>query len=730
MRWSKKDVVRLKALIEKHGVKGLKEIYKEEFPGRTLSSVRNKIRRLKKVKSTPDEIIAAPAQELNEEKKREKILELVKKGPISLRKLSEEELGSSHDGVIKLIDSLRSKGYDINIRKKVDEDGNSVWEVFLDREAEGGKSVVLDGVGRKEIKFLVISDTGFGLKDHQPELTATALEKAEEEKVNFAIHAGNITGGKATKTTEQDFLSDKDVDQIAFANKMPRKSFKMYFLNGPRDLKHKQKKGKNPARTLCQDRDDYRYEGDLEANFIIKGLKVKVVHVKDRVTYSKSYTAQGIRENQEARIHYVYQDKKKPDLLIVGGTHAYIYLPAKKTKDGISVIGLPSLHGITPDQEARKKRGGFPELGYVIVTVKLDKQGRPEAIEHECYPLTAYQIARNAGTNIKYEGLSEKEKAILDFIKSRPRRLGELSNHEEVDMSKSRVKKVIEKLIDQGYDIHFDSIAGKYFLTFDWREREFKPLNLKTMFKHTLKTASFSDTHVGNRSARLDLIPKVYEIAEREKVDVITHSGDVFDGQDAYRGHEQELKEHGADVQRKKALEIWPKSKIPTLIITGSSHELVYETRSGHNVVETFVEIARLKGYNIEYIGGRDGLEGSKMINGVGVKLIHPKGGVPYAKSYRLQKFIENSVEEKADLDRGDRLILMGHLHISMAMLYKGVVAFLVPCLEEQTCYLKGKGLYPWLGMWVIEITLDEHKNVTRLRPKYISFENKKEKKD
>jgi len=230
---------------------------------------------------------------------------------------------------------------------------------------------------------------------------------------------------------------------------------------------------------------------------------------------------------------------------------------------------------------------------------------------------------------------------------------------------------------------------------------------------------AISDTHIGNQKFREDLLVKAYQICEANKVDAITHSGDVLDGMAAYHGHELELTYHGADEQEERAKLIWPSSKIKTYVIAGSSHEWVYWDRAGHNAVKNLAKQIP----NLEYIGGRVGLEGHLKKNGIIVKLVHPKGGVPYGKSYRLQKFIEALTEEVDGASFGANLILVGHLHLSMAMLYKGVAALLVPCLEEQTWYLKGKQLNPWLGMWITEITLDKQGNITRFFPKYISFE-------
>ena len=630
-----------------------------------------------------------------------------------------EKMNKSSNDLYALVDSLRKKGYEAVIERKELGSGEVVYEARLNREIKKKKTIRLDEISRKQVKILVVSDTGFGLKTHQPELYATAIAMAKKQKVDFGIHVGNITAGKPTPSTKMDFESGNFWAQIDFAMKMPRTPFKMYFLNGPRDLEH-MRSGFNIAQTLGRSRSDFRYAGDLKADFFVKNLKITVTHVKDRVTYTKSYMLQGLAENLREQLNYIYRQDRKPNLLLIGGNHTYLYLPTKKRK-GMEAIGLPSLYAMTPSQEARKKRGGSPELGYVIVTVKMDEKGNPEEIENQWYPLTAYQrdpsMIDDSEIFTQEKDLTEDQFAVLEMLKQRPHRYGEISR--KIGKSKSYLQRIVGEMRKLGYDLPWDASSGMISLMHHWENRNFQPLSEKEMFVKKLKLGNISDTHLGNRSAREDLIPKAYQICEANKVDVITHSGDVLDGMDAYRGHELELLYHGADEQEERAKLIWPLSKIKTYVIAGSSHEWVYWDRAGHNSVKNLAKEIP----NWEYIGGRVGLEGQFKKKGVIVKLVHPKGGVPYGKSYRLQKFIEALTEEIDEASSGANLILVGHLHLSMAMLYKGIAAFLVPCLEEQTWYLKGKQLNPWLGMWITEITLDKQGNITRLFPKYVSFE-------
>ena len=386
--------------------------------------------------------------------------------------------------------------------------------------------------------------------------------------------------------------------------------------------------------------------------------------------------------------------------------------------NGRQPVALPSLCGMTTAQRTRKKRSGGHSLGIVIVTINK----KTKEIVFDFRDWTAYQRENDylePGGELNHErDFAREENKILKILQNGPAGLGRLSR--TIGKSKKHVRMILVKLIKAGYNIFYDKASKRHILLTGWKNRNFQPLPLEIFGKKTIKLAIFSDTHIGNKAARVKLIPKVYEIAEEEKVQKIIHCGDVFDGYGAYPGQSNDLVLHGADRQREFGEKIWPRSKIPTEIIRGSSHELVYWQKSGHDIVKVFAEMIRLKKKNkMTYLGG---LSGISELRGIRYKLLHPKGGIPYGISYRVQRIIEALVSTINKNNDRIHALFVGHLHQSLFMLYKGVAGFLVPCLEGQTEYLEGKGLIPMIGMWIVTIEVDAKGNVTRVVPKHIKL--------
>jgi hypothetical protein len=466
--------------------------------------------------------------------------------------------------------------------------------------------------------------------------------------------------------------------------------------------------------------------------------------------YTKSYTVQGLSENLQEAEYYVFEHSDPLEMILIGGTQSAIFdprrFPLKQSRiNDFDKIAIPALHRIPHSLAASKKRGGSHVLGCVVVSFELNDEGylkNPPLCKF--YNMTAYFKENDYLLPIKEsvdKSLDKEEQELLNLLESKPRRKGSLSR--KMNISEKHVKEIVDKLNGKGIKIVFDESSKSYY----WQralQQEFKPLDAyisqffpeksvaeKPKIKKA-KTVNIADTHLGHKHERPDLIKESYDVAEAEQADAILHSGDVFEGEDSYKGQVRELAYVGADAQRDHGLEIWPKSKIPTFFIMGSSHEKAFLDKCGYDIVSNFVRLANAeKGMNLVALETLDGISGSRGIvdvNGIKFCLDHPSGGIPYGRSYRPQKLIENMVSDM-ELFGEAKVILCGHLHVSLFMLYKGVAGFMVPCLQDKTKYIEAKGYTPWLGIWVVEVIMDEYENITRITPKYVPFEPKKQRK-
>lgn len=660
----------------------------------------------------------------------DKLLNFLKQnGQKSLKEIS-AFLDIPKEEVYPLRDALAEKGYDIEIKDS---------HVLLKSEPIDAKPVKIPKITSNVVKVLVLSDLCFGIETQQPTLVETAYKIGEEAGVFFAIICGNIVAGKPPKGKEEEYFLQTYEEQLQYAIKhLPKASFKTTFINGPREMSWLKATGENIGKELAKAREDLSYKDDLKANFHI-GKKDKtiiaVMHAGESSAYTKSYTLQGIAENLQEAERYVFEHSEPLQMVIIGGAHTIIRdprrLPIKKTRiNDFCKVAIPSLYRVTKSQAVSKRRGGSPVLGFAIISFEFKDDGCLKSLPIcEFYNMTSYfkdNDFEDSDSGLSDKNLTEQEKNLLLLLK-KLRRLGALARI--MNISEEHIMEIIKNLEGKGFTVPFEEASKSYRWLRPLKD-EFKPIDAKQFCVKSAKVLSFSDTHLGHKHERPDLIKKVYEIAEEEKVDAVFHSGDVFEGEGAFKGQSRELIYGGADEQMNHGLEIWPISKIPTYIIRGSSHEKAFIDQCGHDIVNIFARLARSeRGVNITALLDDERITGSRGVVDVkGIKfcLDHPSGGIPYGKSYRPQKLIENIVSEM-ELASEAKIWLLGHLHVAFCMLYKGVVGFLVPCFEEKTNYIEAKGYTPWLGCWIIDVTMDQFENITKIVPRYVPFESKKQ---
>ena len=216
-----------------------------------------------------------------------------------------------------------------------------------------------------------------------------------------------------------------------------------------------------------------------------------------------------------------------------------------------------------------------------------------------------------------------------------------------------------------------------------------------------VKFGLVGDTQLGSRYAQVTLLHEAYDFFEREGITDVLHVGDVTDGQHMYRGHEFELAIHGADAQVEYICERYPRRNgIKTRMISGN-HDLSYMKNEGMDIVKRICECRD----DMEYLGR---LGAYVTIGPRRIYLMHPTGGVAYARSYHLQRIIEQfSPENKPDV------LVCGHWHVnSILPMYRNVFGASIGCFQSQTPYLVAKGLYPEVGFAILEVCLKEGSTV------------------
>lgn len=211
------------------------------------------------------------------------------------------------------------------------------------------------------------------------------------------------------------------------------------------------------------------------------------------------------------------------------------------------------------------------------------------------------------------------------------------------------------------------------------------------------KFAVLSCTHLGSRWQQLTHLHTFYEYAHKQGVRTFLHCGDVVDGEKMHRGQEYGIFVHGADAQVQYAVKNYPKARGSKTYMIAGNHDLSFWKNAGINVVEQICH----KRSDLEYLGTDIAF---MQMGNISVGLHHSRGGVSYARSYKLQKIVEQTAPE-----RKSNFLFVGHWHIQCLIpAYRNVEAVSMGCFQAQTDFLQSLALYPNVGGLIVTFIPDE----------------------
>jgi predicted phosphodiesterase len=221
-----------------------------------------------------------------------------------------------------------------------------------------------------------------------------------------------------------------------------------------------------------------------------------------------------------------------------------------------------------------------------------------------------------------------------------------------------------------------------------------------------------SDTHIGTKEQQLTLLNEVYREAARRNITTILHCGDLLDGDYIKIRPEQQyqLFLKGFDEQVEYVIDMYPKvNGIKTLFIQGSHDET--HLKNGGATPGKWITTSRS---DMEYMGQDDY---TLTMNKVKIKMEHPGGGVAKSLSYKTQGAIEQMTPGNKP-----NVLLQGHYHKCYYMFYRNVHAFLVPCLVNQSQFMKKQNIANIVGAYFLKIYSDEKGNVHYILPEDYLF--------
>ena len=225
-----------------------------------------------------------------------------------------------------------------------------------------------------------------------------------------------------------------------------------------------------------------------------------------------------------------------------------------------------------------------------------------------------------------------------------------------------------------------------------------------------VRIGHMTDTHIGSAYMDENRIYQAFEEFKKEKVDFITHSGDVTEGMSNRPGHIYELSELGYAKQKDKAVEIFSQWNDSEIYAIDGNHDRWFIKSSGAKIVEDIDKEVS----NFNFIGHDEGdiSLGAKAT----LKLWHGEDGNSYALSYRLQKILES-------LSGGEKpsILVAGHVHKYVNIFERNVFALSAGCMQRQTPWMRGKRIAAHVGFVISDYWVD-NKGVSKFTHTWYPF--------
>ena len=306
--------------------------------------------------------------------------------------------------------------------------------------------------------------------------------------------------------------------------------------------------------------------------------------------------------------------------------------------------------------------------------------------------------------------MEEKRKELCDKIYSMAKKKKSfLKICEELELKDYEVIGLITLMNQQGYNIDF---INEEIIIRKNPQKNNDIYELPNNLEH-LKLLLISDTHLGSKYDRVDILKYLYSKAEDKGVKHILHSGDFTDGRSNRPEQVYELREPSYEGQVQYCVDKYPKFSGKTYAIQGNHDDWWYKS-AGSEILKS---IAKERD-DIVYLGPD---VADLKIGNLKIRLFHGSGGSAYAKSYKLQKYLDSIPSNEKP-----NILQTGHIHQSFFMKQDKTHCFQTSCLEDQTPYCRGMGLANDKSCWWVDVDFDDKGHVYKITPALETFGDKK----
>ena len=143
------------------------------------------------------------------------------------------------------------------------------------------------------------------------------------------------------------------------------------------------------------------------------------------------------------------------------------------------------------------------------------------------------------------------------------------------------------------------------------------------------------------------------------------------------------------------------------------NHDLWWIKKCGADIVRDICS----KREDLHYLGSD--CEDLK-IGRLKIRLYHGKGGGSYAKSYKIQKYLDSIAPEEIP-----HILQTGHIHQAFYMKQGNTHCFQTSCLQDLTPFERSMGFNNDKSCWWVDVWMDNKGNPVRIEQELETFNKK-----
>lgn len=373
------------------------------------------------------------------------------------------------------------------------------------------------------------------------------------------------------------------------------------------------------------------------------------------------------------------------------------------------MAGKP-LHEWPPDDELVELVASHPTNGDAAAAMGVNRNTLDSRLARQGLRDTIRQRRLRAvdATAIGADPHAEFDEAVRKAI-GRKKRLSVEQLADTLDCSPRRVRESLDRLRQAGYRVPeaSDGVVELQKVVPD-------KLNLhKSLLDgDQISIGLVSDTHLSSNEEALAELELAYDVFAERGITEVLHAGDWTCGAGIFRTQAAEIKNHTFEDQVDYLVDHYPRrAGITTRGISGN-HDV--EGDFGKIGANPVIALANRRD-DIEFLG--DYSAWVELPNGAWLHLLHGKGGMSYAYSYKAQKLVDGYAS-----GRKPAILAPGHWHVSGHIEARGVHVVWPACFEWRSKFLERLGLSPSVGFHILHLTLGDDGSLVRFMPEFFRF--------